>query len=298
MAVSAGVVILGPDRSGTSVTASVAAALGAKVSHGSRADEFNPRGYWENEEITRINEKICTYLGVNPTWVPPPEFDWTGFRPIRRLLPTATTLVRKLESDPLWACKDPKFSITLPFWKPLFSGQVKYLICLRNPLSVARSLNHRDGFKISTSSRYWFLWMRNALMGTSGEKRLIVRYEDYLQDSGRDPIRRIAGFLDLQNLDAASGLFSASLDHASATDLDAARSSGLRAETRSLYSLLRETESGQQSGDAATESLRLAAKSDNPVETRLRILSGGVYNRLGVLIYDGLQLKGNLFRRY
>lgn len=298
MSLPRGAIILGPDRSGTSLTASVVSALGIQVASGTRRDEFNLRGYWEDEETVRINEQICTAIGVNPLWAPPPEFDWTGLRSVKRQLPAAKAVVQRLEAETPWACKDPKFCLTLPFWKPLFHEPPRYLINLRNPLSVARSLARRDGFKVPTSGRFWFLWMRNALSNTLGESRLIVPYEEYFEEGGRSQLDRIAHFLGRFDSTLPDDLLSTDLDHGKATISDLKQTSSMPAETQQLYLGLRDAFQDPKLVDQVTESLRRSSDQEGVVETTLRVLAGGFYNRLGVTISKGLHREAGLFHRY
>jgi hypothetical protein len=81
----------------------------------------------------------------------------------------------------------------LPFWKPLLPP-TRYVLTLRSPLSVARSLEVRDGFPVQKSGQLWLDYMISALTHTAGEARLLVAYDDLLGPSAVE-LQRLARFL-------------------------------------------------------------------------------------------------------
>ncbi len=94
----------------------------------------------------------------------------------------------------LWGWKDPRTCVTLPFWRRLLPP-MRYVICLRNPLDVARSLQERDRFSAGKSIGLWFDHLTAALHHTTGQPRLFVSYEDVVRDAARE-LPRLAGFLE------------------------------------------------------------------------------------------------------
>src|SRR5439155_11899591 len=56
-------------------------------------------------------------------------------------------LDRNFENAPLWAIKDPRICVLLPLWKKVFRDigiSPRYLVTLRSPWEIARSLESRD----------------------------------------------------------------------------------------------------------------------------------------------------------
>jgi hypothetical protein len=81
----------------------------------------------------------------------------------------------------LWGWKDPRTCLTLPFWQHLVSN-IYYILCFRNPVDVSRSLEQRDHLPSETSFRIWLSYVTSALKNTEGKPRLIVFYEDMIED--------------------------------------------------------------------------------------------------------------------
>lgn len=113
----------------------------------------------------------------------------------------AVELLRvKIGDAPVWGFKDPRVAKLLPFWKEVFSQcqlDVSYILTLRHPLSVARSLTIRDGFD---TEKGYFLWLEHvltSLSGTAGEKRILIDY-DRLIDSPDCELHQIEKHLGLE----------------------------------------------------------------------------------------------------
>ena len=201
------VCILGMHRSGTSLTAAIVAALGVDFGPAdglmSPHPAHNPAGYYEQEEVTHLNDELLeTYRGE---WSRPPRMLpglgrgwWLG-----QLRDRADTLVRTLYADPRWGFKDPRFSLTLPFWSAVV-GNMDCVICIRDPREVAASLLTRArgtlpdpaaaGLDAADWERVWLRYNDAAVANTEGKRRLIICYADLLDDSGTQAAR-IADFL-------------------------------------------------------------------------------------------------------
>jgi hypothetical protein len=154
----------------------------------------NPEGFFEHMGLVEVNEEILRRFGAS--WHEPPPFPsgWELSALVSDLRERAARVIRDDFSErSFWGWKDPRACLTLPFWRPLLPP-TRYVLCLRSPLSVARSLQLRDGFPIDKSGRLWLDHMISALTLTATEPRLIVAYED-LVASWEPEVRRIARFL-------------------------------------------------------------------------------------------------------
>lgn len=56
-------------------------------------------------------------------------------------------LAEKFGAARLWGWKDPRTTVTLPFWKELVPD-AKYVICLRNPADAVSSIQRRPGVNL------------------------------------------------------------------------------------------------------------------------------------------------------
>lgn len=191
-----GVIILGGYRSGTSLTANLLAAAGAYVDNSIAADDRNPHGFFESRAVVEINRLILGYLGVTFKWVPKFEPTWPLAPKLNRYRERARRVVSELEQYPVWVMKDPRFSITLPFWLPLFDRPIRTVLCLRNPLDVVIS----GGESRRTTSLdlwAWYEYFTHAIRNTAGKPRFISCYESYFDSRRASQIAQLMEFVGL-----------------------------------------------------------------------------------------------------
>ena len=192
------VCILGMHRSGTSALTRVLNLIGVELG----ADEAlttepvadNPKGYWEHHELTAISDAILKRPGGS--WDEPPLLPpgWEAAAAIDDLRQLAhQSIQNQFAAVQLWGWKDPRTCLTLPFWQQLLPD-MRYVICLRNPVDVARSLAHRDHLSAAKSSNLWLTYVSSALHHTEGKPRLVIFYEDLMDDCLRE-LQRLAEFL-------------------------------------------------------------------------------------------------------
>lgn len=136
------VCIGGMHRSGTSMVARLLQECGLYLGPGRDllpATPDNADGYMENKKFVGINDEILVKLGG--WWGNPPTLsaEWLEGEESRDISVKALALVQEFELRAPWGWKDPRNSITLPFWVRL-CPDVRVVVCLRHPLEVARSL--------------------------------------------------------------------------------------------------------------------------------------------------------------
>ena len=237
--------VLGMHRSGTSVLMRVLNLLGVELGANefltTEPVAFNPKGYWEHCDITAINDAILRRHGGS--WDEPPLLppDWETSPAIDDLRQRARQLIREHFTEVRrWGWKDPRSCLTLPFWQQLFPD-MRYVICLRNPIEVAHSLEHRDGLSAKQSSDLWFTYVSSALNHSEGKQRLVIFYEDLMEDCLRE-MQRLADFLgepgrarqvDVQG--AVRQFVEKGLQHHHASVMQAAASPVIDPRARALY---------------------------------------------------------------
>lgn len=132
-------------RSGTSMVASLLRRAGLHLGPESNfvpPSPRNPAGYFEYKKLVELNDELLTKLGGS--YLNPPAFAREDVAEVRGLREKAAAILREFEGREPWGWKDPRNSLTLPFWASLVRG-VKIVICLRHPWDVARSL-HRSSY--------------------------------------------------------------------------------------------------------------------------------------------------------
>jgi hypothetical protein len=206
------VCVLGMSRTGTSLTTRVLNLAGvflgaeeellqkelrqlsgADDSSLARARETNPEGFWEHYRIMRLNERILKAFGGNWRDPPEPPSGWELSEKLGAEREEAHALLAEnFLGHRLWGWKDPRNCLTLPFWQRLIPD-MRYVICLRNPLDVAASLQRRDQMPLERAFELWLIYVARALVNSSGGPRLFVTYESYFEDP-RGTAARLAAF--------------------------------------------------------------------------------------------------------
>jgi len=195
------VVVLGMHRSGTSTVARGLQALGVDLGNNLLPQQpDNPRGFWEDSGLLAINEELLASCGL--VWhsfgaVDARHWSSPGLDDLRL---NAINYVRKNFGDrPIWGFKDPRTARVLPFWQSVFKHlgiKDTYVIAVRNPISVARSLEARNQFSTEKSYILWLDHVIPSVLGTSGKPCVVTNY-DALLTSPKQQLVRIAKALGL-----------------------------------------------------------------------------------------------------
>ncbi|OIR06734.1 N-acetylglucosaminyl-diphospho-decaprenol L-rhamnosyltransferase [mine drainage metagenome] len=195
------VVVLGMHRSGTSAITRGLMALGVGLGdHLMPGKPDNEKGFWEDLDFNALNVEILKLLGHDwDTSVPVADTELRDARLLPLRLRAVELLRQKTLKLPVFGIKDPRIARLLPFWKGVFGHlnfDIAYLIALRHPMSVARSLKKRNGFEPEKSYYLWLEHMKSSILGTDGCPRLLVDY-DLFMDHPEAQLLRIADRLCL-----------------------------------------------------------------------------------------------------
>lgn len=173
--------IAGMGRSGTSMCTQLLHHTGVHLGPEADllpADPGNRDGYWENINFVTINDAVLRALGG--AWdSPPPAADVQEVRAVlEQPRIEARQLIRQFTGHELWGWKDPRNSLTAPFWMDLIPG-LRFIICVRNPLEVALSLRRRWGFSLPLSINLWRAYNTCLLAAVPPERRVVTHYDAY-----------------------------------------------------------------------------------------------------------------------
>jgi hypothetical protein len=190
------ILILGMHRSGTSALAGLCHLLGATPPAGMMQAAFdNPTGFWESFPITALNEAAFARVGHH--WFDALTFDAAGYDgQTRQELAEAClfTLAQEYGEAPLFVLKDPRFSLLLKVWLPVFASigiAVAPVLALRHPAEVTASLRRRDNMPIEIAAPMWLHYSLEAERQSRGRPRVFQSYDRLLQD-WRGSLARIA----------------------------------------------------------------------------------------------------------
>ncbi|MDP9112345.1 MAG: hypothetical protein M3O20_01535, partial [Acidobacteriota bacterium] len=220
------VMVLGMHRGGTSAIARGLEATGVSLGKQLLAPgPDNPTGFWEDLDCLSINERLLSHLGsaydaFGFGWKLPGNADPV----IDDLKLSAVQLVRKRtgEYPSAWGFKDPRTSRLLTFWRSVMDTsqcEGRYVIALRNPLSVALSLEKRNQIPVEKGLWLWLHHMIPAVLDSAGSRRVVIDYDALIDQPARQ----------LQRLASRVGLERATTSDASISEyLDSFLSQGLR----------------------------------------------------------------------
>lgn len=155
----------------------------------------NKAGFWENLRFVELNDEILASLGGG--WDLPSSAP-DGWELRTKMIPLrdrATNLIQRFDSREPWGWKDPRNSLTLPFWKSLIPD-LKVVICLRHPLEVAKSLYKRGYSSEAFALRLWLAYNQPLLSIVAPENRVITHYDAYFHNTQAE-LQRILRLLDL-----------------------------------------------------------------------------------------------------
>src|SRR5262245_28450135 len=154
----------------------------------------NPDGFWEHLGFVALNDELLSALGG--AWDLPPKAEENFTRgeldPLRM---KARHLIEGFDSAHVWGWKDPRNSLTLPFWQDLLPG-MKTLIMVRNPLEVAHSMKERNGTSYSFGLRLWEIYNRRLIEAASEPNRLVTHYDLFFENPEKE-LHRLGNFIGL-----------------------------------------------------------------------------------------------------
>ena len=198
------IVVLGMHRSGTSAISAGMQVLG--VEFGDRllppVKGDNDKGYWEDIDLCALNVKCLNAI----------DQDWNSLSAITAndiavlkkqgyFLNAVNLLRQKVRMNaPIFGFKDPRVAKLFPFWKQAFDRcklDVNYVLVIRNPLSVVKSLIKRNDM---FAEQCYFLWVTHiitSMVANSYNSCVVVDYDRMMQSPDNE-LNRIATAFDLK----------------------------------------------------------------------------------------------------
>jgi len=147
------VIIMGSGRSGTSMTTGILAQsgyfMGDYLLNKGRIN--NPFGNYEDREVNFLNEQLLSQVILGPEMIngvlvhrdrPSNTQRWLGRVPVGTVIPSISVYsenMRGLTRHVPFCFKDPRFSYTLPVWRPYLQDAV-FVCVFRNPHKTVQSI--------------------------------------------------------------------------------------------------------------------------------------------------------------
>jgi hypothetical protein len=197
------VAVLGMHRSGTSLCAHVLSCLGIDMADELLANNGNAKGHWERLELMALHDRmlaVCNRGYFTPLHdLALPEAWWADpqVQTIKRAI--LEFLERRIGAMP-FGFKDPRAARLMPVWNQVFAELnlvPKFVVCLRNPAQVARSLRDRDHLDPQIGEYRWFVYLTDILHYIGEHEFCLIEYEDWFTNPRRN-LRKLQQFLEIE----------------------------------------------------------------------------------------------------
>ena len=180
------VFVLGMHRSGTSTVSNFITSLGYDLGHHPMAPrEDNPKGFWENTEITRVNDEILALHGLR----------WDSLTLIQDLPIESICNDKQIRSKVLQvvgeefdtdsiSIKDPRMCHLLPLWKSVLNEanyETHYVTVNRDPTAVAKSLAKRDMMSFERGLLLWLLYSISLARHIAASSTIAIDYDKLMK---------------------------------------------------------------------------------------------------------------------
>jgi hypothetical protein len=151
------------------------------------ADSFNEGGYWEHKRISWVNRKFELSLSLSNLGIDALPQNWLAIPHTRFLLESLKKeIVRAFDGHELYGWKDPDNSWLLPFTIQALKelgATPTIVICVRNPVEVAKSQSERSKASIETAPVNWLRHTLSAMDDSRGLQRILVPFDELMIDS-------------------------------------------------------------------------------------------------------------------
>lgn len=202
------VLVLGMHRSGTSLCSHVLSVLGVDMADRmfpadrETAAPDNPRGHWERWEIVAFHDRILAHFNrgyFSPFHDLPFPAGWWADPEVAAIRREVVGFLAKRMGETRFGFKDPRTVRLLPLWHQIFEDLKlvpKFVLCLRNPAEVSRSLTARDGLDPAMGEYRWLIHMIDFFRYIGVHEYCTVEYEKWFDDP-RENITKLQKFLAL-----------------------------------------------------------------------------------------------------
>ncbi len=200
-------IVLGMHRSGTSLCAHVASALGWDMADEILRGEDNEKGFWERRELVAFHDRILALL--DRKWKSAKHAlafpaGWWCEPAIRAVRDEMVAWLRpRLAASVRFGLKDPRICLLLPVWNEIYATlnlQPRYILCIRSPIQVAQSLaTRRDipSFRDTQIGEHrWLSYMAQAVTNLCDERVCVIPYERWFAEPGANLVA-LRSFLGL-----------------------------------------------------------------------------------------------------
>jgi len=175
-------IISGMHRSGSSLVAQLFFEADADFGNPDTfydADKWNPNGYFEQNEILNINMSLINGIWGKAAYLFPPSTS-TILKRAQRYSGSIRKINEKYDKKII---KENRFCLTLPAWQAYDANIYKILICFRDPIQVASSLQKRNKIPLWLGYSLWQRHYQLLLKFTQNIPKKFIYYKNLLDSS-------------------------------------------------------------------------------------------------------------------
>jgi len=222
--------VLGMHRSGTSMLTHMLSHMGVDLGSPLQPPSFdNPKGFWENRFFQAANISLLGQTGCDVDGFAVPDTlrqtaaSLAATEPQGEAFDAIATYIDEIFAGSHWGWKDPRTTITLPYWQACFRklgiADVRPIVILRHPDACVQSLVKRGDFRNrllpeGTGLEQYIgdLWTTYyELLERYAGDALVMLQDDLIHpERVESELRRCAAYLDLN--DAGIGPAMATVD--------------------------------------------------------------------------------------
>jgi glycosyltransferase involved in cell wall biosynthesis/SAM-dependent methyltransferase len=146
----------------------------------------NDKGFFEDWTLSSINDELLALSGEQWDSLRATAHPGTPPSEVNALKIKALGYLQKEFCEAPWfAFKDPRSCRNVAFWEDVVRRDGRrpfFVIAFRNPMSVARSLQRRNGFSLAQCHYIWLVHYARAMAAVQDKNRICVEFDDLVAD--------------------------------------------------------------------------------------------------------------------
>jgi len=178
--------ILGMHRSGTSALGGVLSLMGLEFGTDLMAgNEGNPKGYFENNYVYRLNNQILNENNSNWDDYTFKISNISKEKLEEYIVEAKKIILSEFKYANTFAIKDPRICYLYPIWEKAcveLGIDIKVILPYRNPIEVAQSLKKRNDFSYEKSLLLWTQHFLSAEYFSKNIQRMFLSFDELIED--------------------------------------------------------------------------------------------------------------------